>query len=147
MCYESSVAWAVCHGQCGMGEQQTHTNNGLTCVCLFYFCCMFRNAGLAFSRGLNVDGYLGLICAIPAIGTLFAPIKFINAGVLKAGVKFKKWAMAVIDGLKHPKLLGKRIPTTTVVCYCCACSFIDATNHSTYLYFNRAWCYTWYCHT
>jgi hypothetical protein len=38
--------------------------------------------------------------------------------VLKAGVKFKKWAMAVIDGLKHPKLLGKRTSTTTVVCYC-----------------------------
>lgn len=69
---------------------------------------MIRNAGLAFSRGLTVDGYLGLVCAIPAIGSLFAPIKFINAGVLKVAGKFKTWAMAVIDGLKHPKLLGKR---------------------------------------
>ena len=34
---KNNVACAVCHGQCGMGEQQTHTNNGLICVCLFFF--------------------------------------------------------------------------------------------------------------
>lgn len=63
------------------------------------------NAGLAAAREEWIDAVLGVVAAIPVLGTVFAPLKWIEKGVIVAKGKFAKWGRAMIDGLMHPKLL------------------------------------------
>ena len=63
------------------------------------------NAGLAAVRKEWIDAVLGVVAAIPVLGTVFAPLKWIEKGAIVAKGKFAKWGRAMIDGLMHPKLI------------------------------------------
>eukprot|EP00947_MAST-08B_sp_MAST-8B-sp1_P001944 g1944.t1 len=56
------------------------------------------NVGLAFLRGLWVDGVIGVVCAIPAIGSPFLAAKWASKGVLKGSSKFMA---RMVDLLKY----------------------------------------------
>ena len=63
------------------------------------------NAGLAAAREQWSDAIIGVVASLPALGSMFAPMKWIEKGVIKVSGKFQKWSKAVSEGLQHPKLL------------------------------------------
>jgi hypothetical protein len=59
------------------------------------------NAGLAAARGKMADAIISVVCAIPVIGIVIAPLKIIAKGT----PKFIKWGKSVVKSLTHPKLV------------------------------------------
>ena len=63
------------------------------------------NAGLAAARDKMADAIISVVCAIPVIGIVIAPLKLIAKGVAGGTKKFLKWGKSVVQSLTHPKLV------------------------------------------